>query len=404
MRLAAQRIQPDRPGRKIFFVFLRSQLLAILQLLGVCLWGLPLLAQTATTGASHSFLLHYAEKNVSLSSVINAGKQEVKFRKEPAFGKDQVLRRALQIGPNKNDFIGFAVDLTRRTLYLDLNQNLDLTDDPDGVYQGQGGRAYASFANVRLNLRKNGVVRSYLLDPFYFYGRGDAGYIAVKSSYQGEIELYGQKYWVEVQDNLDGVVNRQDQFSIAVSAEAGRAGYRPMPVATKLFLSGHQYQLNFTFEAGPGVSPLIANVTEISSPLGELVIDGQFIRRLVLEGDAGLAILDSPTQPIFLPVGKYFVQAVYLQSALSKPALTSNVSRMPQFSVTAGTPYHLRVGGPLESSVTATASGNFLKLSYVLKGVGDEQYSVSNQNSGKPPGIAIYQGDRQLAAGNFQFG
>ena len=376
--------------------------------LGICLFQFPVSAQTATTGATLSFPLKYVEMGASsLSSIIIPGKQEVKFRKEPDFGKDKVLRRALKIGSGKDDYIGFAVNLTSRTLYLDLNQNLDLTDDPQGIHKGQGGGGMALFRNVRLNLHKNGVDRSYLLDPFYFYGR-DSCYIAIRSSYRGEIELTGRKWKLAVQDNLDGDINPQDRFSItpvAGNAEANRdlPAYSAMPAAKSLFLGGHQYQLSFVFGTGPESSPLTANFKEITSDLGELVLDGQFIRRLVLEG-AALVILDPPTRPIRLPVDKYRIQAIYLQSAPGKPMISGNASTIPQFSVITGTPYHLKIGWPLESSVKAAASGNKLQLSYFLKGAGGEQYSLSDSNRSRPPRFAIYKGNRQLAAGNFEFG
>jgi hypothetical protein len=101
--------------------------------LGALFFHPPLRAQTATAGATLSFPLTFTEKGSSLSTVINLGGQEVKFRKEPDFGKDRIVRRALKVGPDKDDFIGIAADLTTHTLYLDLNQNLDLTDDPQGV-------------------------------------------------------------------------------------------------------------------------------------------------------------------------------------------------------------------------------------------------------------------------------
>ena len=73
----------------------------------------------------------------------------MKFRKEPDFGKDKVVRSALRIGPGKNDFMGFAVNLTRRSLYLDLNQNLDLTDDPDGIRREREGGIAPSLESGR---------------------------------------------------------------------------------------------------------------------------------------------------------------------------------------------------------------------------------------------------------------
>jgi hypothetical protein len=390
----------------------RKSALTILLLLGLgaLFFHPPLRAQTATTGATLSFPLTFTEKGSSLSTVINLGGQEVKFRKEPDFGKDRILRRALKVGPDKDDFIGIAADLTTRTLYLDLNQNLDLTDDPQGVYQGDksSSSVLTLFRNVRLDLHKNGVDRSYLLDPFHFYG-GGADYLAISSAYQGEIELDGRKWRLEVQDNLDGEINRRDRFSITRAASSHQAGggaptYSGMPVPISLFVDGHEYRLSFAFGTGPDVPPMTADLTEIRPPLGELVLDGRFIRRLVLEG-AGLVVLDSPTRSVLLPVDRYRVRSVYIQPAPGRPVLAaSDSAQIAGLSVTPGAPCHLKVGGPLESIVTTTARGNVLQLDYVLKGVGGEQYSLGNTDRVNPPKFAIYQGNHQLASGSFSFG
>jgi hypothetical protein len=388
----------------------RKKILSFPWLLGLsaCLFALPVRAQTAATGGMLSFPLNFAEKESSLSTTLEVGKQEVRFRKEPDFGKDRILRRALKVGPGKDDFIGFAVNLTRRNLYLDLNQNLDLTDDPQGVFQAQEGGLPIFFRNIRLNLHKNGIDRSYVLNPLYFYAESSY-YMAIESSYRGEIELHGEKWRLEVQDNLDGEINLQDQFSITRAASSGEAGggaptYSGMQVPVNLFLGGHQYRLSFGFGAESDVSQLMAGFTEISSPLGELVLDGQFVQRLVLQGN-GLVILDSPTQPLPVPADKYRVQAIYLQSPPSTMVFAArDVSRFPEFSVTAGASYHLRAGGPLESRVAVASRGNSLGLNYVLTGVAGESYTASNPGRKNPPKFSIYQGDRQLAAGNFEYG
>ncbi len=376
----------------------------------VCLLGAPVRAQTAAGGATLSFPMQYVEKGGNLLTSIDPGKQEVKFRKEPDFGKDKVVRGALTVGPGPNDFIGFAVNLTKRVLYLDLNQNLDLTDDPQGVFKAMntsGDLVY--FREVALKLSKDGIERSYVLDPFYFYNGGSSSYIGVRSCYRADFELQGQKYRLDVQDNLDGELNRRDQFLMAPvtgNAEADKSVnvFNEMPVPEKLYLGGRQYRLRFTFGQGTGTAPLTASFTELTVPLGELDLDGQFIQRLVLDGDAGLAILDAPGRITSLPADKYRVQGIYLQSGSGKTALTSAAPDVPQFSVVAGAPSRLKAGGPLESSVTVSASGKMLDLNYILKGVGGEKYSVVNPDRNNPPKYSIYRGDRLLGTGGFEFG
>ena len=217
-------------------------------------FGLPQVsvhAQANAKGTTLSFPFKYRE-NGPLTTRIMLGRQEVKFRKEPDFGKnDRIVRQALKVGPDENDFVGFAANLTSHTLYLDLNQNLDLTDDPRGIYRSEITRGtlgpYGFFRGVRLNLSQGGISRPYLLEPFYVLGE-DTSYIYIRSYHEGEIELYGQKWRFLVQDNLDGQFDAQDNFLIMPAARGSQSKgtpYRPMPIPKNLFMGGHQFQLGF---------------------------------------------------------------------------------------------------------------------------------------------------------------
>ncbi len=368
-------------------------------LLGSCL--VPLLAQAeeASPGTTFSFTLQYVEKGTSPPLDVNMGKQEVKFRKEPDFGKDQVVRRALVVGSGANDFIGFAVDITKLKLYLDLNRNLDLTDDPQGVFQGKGSPPYPFFQDVPVTVQSNGTSRAYLMNQVFIESTID-GYFSVGSSYQGEIELAGQKWRLELKDNLDGRIDGEDRFVIELAG--GTTGYNPMPVPKNLFLGGRLYRLGFTFAPGPR-GPLTANFTEVAVPAGELVLDGQFIRRLVLSAEDRLVILESPGRLVSVPIDEYGIETVYLKDS-GKTLLSSSDVRELELSVSAGPPQHLCIGGPLESTVTASSYSNFLQLDYLLKGAAGEKYSAVNPDRANPPKVAIHGGGRLLGAGNFSYG
>jgi hypothetical protein len=403
----------DRRGRlrqNHLSVVIPSRLLVLILIIGIGLFQASVWAQTTTKGATLSFPLKYVERG-PISTKIDLGRQEVKFRKEPNFGEgDKIVRQALKIGSNRDDFIGFAVNLTSRTLYLDLNQNLDLTDDPQGVYQSENIRGpsglFAYFRGVRLNFRKGGIDRSYLLEPFYFLGE-NLNYIGIRSCYEGEIELHGQKWQFQVQDNLDGQFDAQDKFLITPvfrSGEPKGIPYRPMPVPKNLFVGGHQYQLGFAFGEAAGRSPVTVTFLETSSPMGEMALDGQFVRRLVLQGDARLVIVDSRDHTIPLPADNYRIEGVYLQPAADKPALASSSSETSRIAVTAGTLCRLKVGPPFVSSVAADRKGSALQLRYILRGAAGEEYSVINPDRRNPPKFIIYKGEQQVANGSFQYG
>lgn len=430
MKATSARVRPGRL-RKIensivftgFFLILMS---------GSGLFWPSFRAQTATKGATLSVALKYLETG-AIATRIEMGRQDVRFRKEPEFGKnDKVVRQALKIGSNPGDFVGFAVNFTSGTLYLDLNQNLDLTDDPQGIYKSNNARVLsggsassrgvnivvygsgntqtrsalvAMFRGVRLNLSKNGIDRSYMLEPFYYLGT-DSPYIGIRSLYASEIDLHGRRWLFQVQDNLDGQLDASDRFlitAVAGKSEPKPISYRPMPVPKNLFLDGRQYRLDFAFGPASGNAPLTVTLTEHASPLTQFTLEGQFVRRLVLEGEEHLVVLDAPGQTVSLPADNYRIQGVYLQQAPGKPTFVG-APATPRFAATADAPYRLKVGAPFVGSVVATRKGNVLQMQYVLKGAAGEEYSIVNPDRGNPPKFVIYKGDQKVADGSFQFG
>ncbi len=430
MKASTAGVLPGCSRKTKLFVLISGCALMLLSGAGMLRTGVPV--QTAAKGATLTFALKYRETG-AITTRIEMGKQEVRFRKEPEFGKDdKVVRQALKVGPKPEDFVGFAINFSSGTLYLDLNQNLDLTDDPQGVYktnnsgvitgrlaseQGTGAVVYRSgqtrtgailfamFRGVRLHLNKNGMDRSYLLEPFSYLGSGSAN-VAIRSSYASEIDLHGRRWLFEVQDNLDGQLNAADKFlvtPVAGNREPKAIPYRPMPVSKNLFLDGRQYRLDFAFGAASGNAPLTVNLTEQAPSLAGLALEGVFIRRLVLEGGESLVVLDNPPPNVSVPADSYRIQGVYLQHAPGQPSFVSTPAT-PRFAVTTSAPARLKVGAPFVSSVVATRRGSVLQMQYVLKGAAGEEYSFVNPDKGNPPRFTIYKGDQKLADGDFKFG
>jgi hypothetical protein len=358
--------------------------------------------QTAPKATTFTFPLPDAQAESALTMA--PGKQEVKFRKEPTFGNSKVIRRSLKVGPGKDDFLGYAVDFSNRTLYLDLNQNLDLTDDPQGIFKGLGNIRSAMFRDVAFIVRKNGIERRFRIN-FFLNDQDAFSSLSILLSHKGEIELEGKKWILEIQDNLDGVWDQKDRFLLRPvglkSEEAFSSGF--MPVSRRLFLAGHLYNIEFKFEAGSGPAALLAAFTEVSSPMAELNLDGESIQLLILRSDSGIALLDSPAHRVSLPVDRYRIHSMDVRS-FQRTFKLANANVIPEFTPVAGAPFHLKAGGPLTSSATAEAFGSMLNLSYVLKGIGGEVYTVTDTNRSQPPKWSVYKGNRLLAAGSFEFG
>ena len=92
-----------------------------------------LLPMAALAASSQTYVLSSTTGVFSLDVPIDLQEKEIVFRKEPDFGGRSVIRGAITTGAGSTNFVGFALDLAKRTLYLDRNRNLDLTDDPSRV-------------------------------------------------------------------------------------------------------------------------------------------------------------------------------------------------------------------------------------------------------------------------------
>jgi hypothetical protein len=327
------------------------------------------------------------------------------FRKEPAFGRNErIVRRALKVGPGPEDWLGLAANVTRRTLYVDLNRNLDLTDDPKGVFRSS--TAAPRFSNVRFCLSHGSTNRYYTLDPIDLVGQY-RGYAILRSVYAGRITLGGQQWAFQVQDTFDGQFDARARFTITpalTTRQPGTVVYPPMPtpVSKTLYVGGHQYELGFAYGAGSS-APLILMLNEVTSPLAELALDGTSVRWLALQGDKCLAFLDAPNGKVGLPADNYRLQGVCVQPASGMKPLVSTAGNV-RVALEAGASQTLKVGPPLISSVTVSESRGYLGLRYVLKGSAGEEYPASSLERRKPPRFAIYYKDRMMANGNFKFG
>ena len=131
--------------------------LVMLGLLGLAMASvMPVRAQeTGATNAQFGPVvtahLDYQEVSYSFANWgARVGSKDPTFKKEPTLSGSKVVRGTLQLGANPSEEMGFAWDRNAGKLYLDLNRNLDLTDDPVSVYPRQRGSGdnYQCFKRV----------------------------------------------------------------------------------------------------------------------------------------------------------------------------------------------------------------------------------------------------------------
>ena len=361
-----------------------------------------LLGQEAPSATEHIFSLEYTPSGFAMDITLEFSEQDVPFEKEPDIGDRKFFRGFFKTGNEQEDRIGILWDQNKGKLYVDLNRNKDLTDDANGVFTSNSPGSYQRFENVQLQLRHGDLDLKYAIEVTL----SDFGMVhwtlKVKSGYAGVFELYDKKWQLRIADNLDSKIDRSDIMYLAQADSGSVQDSRPFQVAETVFFDGRSYDLSFEFVKGQ-VSPLLqVTLTEKQVPMGQLNIEGRFIKRAVFEGDI-FVILASPKQITPMPQGEYRLDQICLDSGAGMLFYGDDYYNFDRITVNQSQPGHLKAGGPLDSSVDVKRTGRFLNLSYALKGIGGLNYT-SAAGRGDSPGFRILKGDKEIETGNFEYG
>ena len=360
--------------------------------------------------------LEYQETAYSINNCsVPIMSRSAPFKREPAAVPGRIVRGVLNFGANSSNAIPFLWQRDTAKLFLDLNRNQDLTDDPAGVFSARG-RAdnYQTFTSVHLFLHISSGECPVLGDlSFRDYGARPGCNLQIRSFWQGELTLAGQDWQV-------GLV--PDLLNQPVSFAAGRLLLRPwaergkafeaydgsldtFPFSRKLFVDGHAYQVTCqTGSQNRELKPTL-QFTEQAASLGELKITGKYIRRLVLPGEAYLVLLDRPAATVNIPTGDYRPPHALLErSGVEASFNPGQWQSRRRIAVDARTPAVLAVGGPLTNSVTVSRHGRDLRLDYQLLGAGGAAYQLVNRDYSRPPEFAVFKDGKKIASGTFEFG
>jgi len=386
----------------------------------ICIFGLSFHAFASDTSeeaeeSRHVFRLPFKEDALYLRVPVPLAGREVVFKKEPDFGDHKIVRGALPFARDKKDYLCFAWDFTEQMLYLDLNRNLDLTDDPTGVIANRGESKWRpDFGNIRIQSDQPQAAIPYTVRlNLVTYNRFQQVFcnVSVRSGWQGDIELYGKKWQMSVVDNLDGVIGEEDIFTIRPYEGGDKdpvsfGNSDRLYVPREFFLDGHAYDLAFDFGSQRKKSELIASFTEARPPMGEVRLDGRFVKRLSLRESekkgSPLVILDLPDKNVFIPTRTYRIQRIFLDGGEKQGLFWADGNE--EISVAKGELFVLKMGGPLNHSVKARRYERNLSLDYTLVGIGSERYIQLKADRKNPPTFAIYHGDNTIVSGSFKYG
>ena len=361
--------------------------------------------------------LDYQETDYSVNNCnVSLTVQTVPFKKEPAAASGRIIRGVFNFGGDSRDATPFLWQRDAGKLYLDLNRNRDLTDDPGGVFVAPAARpAYSQvFTNIHLVFNTASGSRRALVDiTLWDYGSQPMCFRAARSFWQCKLTLQGRDWQAGIVQNS---LNPSDSFENSrlllrpwekrhqpFNAEGGSLVC--VPFSRKLFLEGRAYQLETMTRSQNGEARPALKFTEQSVALGAVNVTGQFIRRLVLPDGPYLAVLDRPAGVMKIPTGSYGQPSIELEHNGAEAFCTPGPFQTGEtLTVDGKTPAALKVGGPLTNSVAASRRGQDLRLDYNLVGAGGEIYQLATQDRSKPPEFAIYKGARKIASGTFEFG
>ncbi len=337
--------------------------------------------------------------------------QEVKFRKEPEYLGTDIVYGVIPLGLNRKTYICFAWDVDHATLYLDHNRNFDLTDEaPASINHGSINPRAQHFDDVVLSLpHKNGTIDYHVSLQLKRPHKTASGYAVINSGWETGIDIGGEKWVIAVCDNLNGIIDDGDICHIMPKRKLNHRfktrfiGVDRHSIPNSIFINDKNISIGFAFTVdGSGQTKLMLELEQFESPMGTLDIEGKVDRMLLYTKDGkttNLAILQNPSGETPVPAGKYHMQKYYMGDGSLDATRTQQIEILPNETVP------LKIGGPLNNSISVEKRGANLVLKYKLVGVDSTEFRhrYTTSWSGTPQ-FAIYKNDRKVATGTFRYG
>ena len=334
------------------------------------------------------------------------------FLKEPGLSANHISRGVLHFGKDTNNAFALIWDQPKHKLSLDLNHNLDLTDDPGGVFTSTNKGDSQWFLNVTLPLRTQAGLHPARLDLEMFVidqAKGTLVRLASRTLWQARVANKGEDWQVAVVDRLlDTMEPTAGKFLLVRpwSAHTNRVDvnttmWGAVPVPEQLFWLGKAFRLERRFEAaGDGTVCKLA-LTPQQPPLAALKLSGDFLSYAMLQATNGYTlVLPGPAATWDVPQGVYAVRSVWLKRGAAE-AFRRDYTPL---SIDATSATNLVLGGPLTNTVGMQRYGRRLLVGHLVKGADGAEYRLV-QDGWKPwPEFAVYHGGKKVFTGKFQPG
>lgn len=380
-----------------------------LVMLGVCLAAGSV---GAAPGDEHAFELTWREDGFWKTVSCPMG-QTKPFASEPDFEGREIVRGTFEVGSaDQREEVGFVWDYSKGQMYVDLNRDGDLTNDPNGIVESpddrEGTYISQSFEPFPFEMTTSEGVYPYRISANLTRYRSQHAYgqVNIQSGYEGDVELGEQRWRFRIADLLRGRIQENEQLDVWPVEKGGANRIDSVPKAKRLFLDGRCYELEFAFDLSGGGRPVLRGLLrEQEVPMAALRIEGERISRLVFGNQDMLILpeLEAGEEGRPVPAGEFTCRSLTLKAGdlQASPARVEDLWMKAEPGETAV----FRAGAPLESRVTVKRMGGVLQFGFELVGIGGESYDASNVLSyEKRPSVSIYKGDLLLSSGQFEFG
>jgi hypothetical protein len=335
------------------------------------------------------------------------------FLKEPELSNQGVFRGLLRFGKNDtNNPLPLIWDQPKRKVYLDLNRNLDLTDDPAGVFTTTNKGPDQRFTNVTVLLRTAAGLHPVVVGLRLWSdsaGRQMHAQLDSRSLWQAKVGSPGEEWQAAVLDdpfNPEGPAFAKFLLLRPWAARTNRLSLRDLTSGIvrfpdQLFWLGQAFHLERRFETQDGTPVCKLEFTPQQPPQTELKLSGESLYYAVLRATNGYTmVLREPSGTLKVPQGIYTANAVWLKRGAAEAYRLGDVP----YLLKATAPTNLVLGGPLTNSVTLTRYGRRLNMNYRLVGADGGSYRLAQQGGATPPDFAVYRGGKKILTGIFAFG
>ena len=350
--------------------------------------------------------------------------KDTPFTNQPAPGGTSLYLAQLNVNGKP---LGMAWDQKAGRLWLDLNRNRDLTDDPEGVFQTPGRGDEQTFTNVHLTAPTRRGPVTLCLD-LVIRPQNRATWTAraeARCCLVGKLVVGGEAWQVAYSAPfLDFASPVQDGVFMArpwdeslygaawpASMPAGMPGFSLRgpeadgvlwAQASKQLHGEHEWTLLGRETETNGPPALALEVRSEARETGVVDVSGSNVTRLTLRQGGRRFAAPLVKNRARLAAGQYTVEEIQISSGPAQ----ATANPFSTLKVVQGQTNRLNAGLPLTAKVTAIRRGDSLRLDYRMVDAGGTAYRLASMGTGTlaKPEFSIWQGKRRVASGSFEYG